>query len=221
VSRVRYNVDTPERIVKAATCLFARHGYRAVALKDVASEAGVNGAAVNYHFGDKAGLYRAVIDECLKRRENAAPIDDEGWRPLSPEQRLHKFITVMMEQLLNEQETTLLSQIMLWEAIDPTREFKKMVGRLPGRQLKVLDRIVGDWVDGALPRRKIRAASISILGQCVYYRYGRKILAYAEKRNRSSRAEISTIADEIFAFSAAALRGLANEFGARTLRRAV
>ncbi|MGD9921766.1 MAG: CerR family C-terminal domain-containing protein, partial [Pseudorhodoplanes sp.] len=101
------------------------------------------------------------------------------------------------------------------------REFKKMVARLPGRQLKVLDRIVGDWVDGALSKRKIRAASISILGQCVYYRYGRKILAYAEKRNRTSRAEISSIADEIFAFSAAALRGLSEQVGERNLRRAI
>ncbi|MGE3991260.1 CerR family C-terminal domain-containing protein [Pseudorhodoplanes sp.] len=221
MSRVRYNVDTPERIVKAATSLFARQGYRAVALKDVAREARVNGAAVNYHFGDKAELYRSVIDQCLKQREGAAPIDEEGWLPLSPEERLRRFITVMMEQLLNEQQTTLLSQIMLWEAIDPTREFKKMVARLPGRQLKVLDRIVGDWVDGALSKRKIRAASISILGQCVYYRYGRKILAYAEKRNRTSRAEISSIADEIFAFSAAALRGLSEQVGERNLRRAI
>ena len=141
---------------------------------------------------------------------------------MSPEERLRRFIVVMMEQLLNEEETTVLSQIMLWEAIDPTREFKKMVARLPGRQLKVLDSIVSDWLGGgALPKRKVRAASISILGQCVYYRYGRKILAFAEKRNRTSRAEISTIAEEIFVFSAAALRGFAEELGERPLRRAV
>lgn len=220
MSRARYNVDTPDRIVKAATTLFARHGYRAVALKDVAREARVNGAAVNYHFGDKAELYRIVIDRCLKKREDAAPIDEEGWLPLSPPDRLRRFIVMMMEQLLNEEETTLLSQIMLWEAIDPTREFRKMVFRLPGRQLKILDGIVSDWV-GDLPRRKIRAASISILGQCVYYRYGRKILAFAEKRNRTSRVEILTIAEEIFVFSAAALRGLAEGVGERFLRRAI
>jgi AcrR family transcriptional regulator len=208
---MKYNVDTPERIIKAATGLFARHGHRAVTLKDVAREAKVNGAAVNYHFGDKAKLYRAVIDHCLAEREEAAPIDEEGWRQLSPKQRLRNFIAMMMEQLLNEKVTTLLSQIMLWEAIDPTPEFKKMVVRLPGRQLNILDDIVSDWVGDGLPQRKVRAASISILGQCVYYRYGRKILAFAEKRNRTSREEISTIAAEVYDFSAAALRGLAAE----------
>lgn len=208
MSRAKYNVDTPMRIIKAATGLFARHGHRAVALKDVAREARVNGAAVNYHFGDKSILYRAVIDQCLKQRETAAPIDETGWLTLSPEDRLRNFISVMMEQLLNEQAATPVSQIMVWEAVDPTPEFKKMVDRLPGRQLKILDSIVWDWVGDALPKRKIRAASVSILGQCVYYRYGRKILAFTEKKNRTSRAEIQAIAEEIYAFSAAALRGL-------------
>lgn len=210
---MKYNVDTPERILRAATGLFARHGHRAVTLKDVAREAKVNGAAVNYHFGDKSKLYRAVIDFCLAEREEAAPIDDAGWRDLAPDLRLRNFITMMMEQLLNERQTTLLSQIMLWEAIDPTPEFKKMVVRLPGRQLNILDDMIRDWVGDALPRRKIRAASISILGQCVYYRYGRKILAFAEKRNRTSRDEISAIAEEIYEFSAAALRGLSARSG--------
>lgn len=212
---MKYNVDTPERIVKAATGLFARHGHRAVTLKEVAREAKVNGAAVNYHFGDKAKLYRAVIEHCLAQREGAAPIDDEGWRQLSAEERLRNFIAMMMEQLLNEKVTTLLSQIMLWEAIDPTPEFKKMVVRLPGRQLNILDDIVRDWIGDAHPQRKVRAASISILGQCVYYRYGRKILAFAEKRNRTSREEISAIADEIYNFSAAALRGIAAQAPSR------
>ena len=128
---------------------------------------------------------------------------------------------------VNEKVTTLVSQIMLWEAIDPTPEFKKMVVRLPGRQLNILDDIVRDWVGKGLPPRKVRAASISILGQCVYYRYGRKILAFAEKRDRTSDHEISTIAGEIYVFSAAALRGLAAEVRSRsempapTIREAV
>jgi TetR/AcrR family transcriptional regulator, regulator of cefoperazone and chloramphenicol sensitivity len=222
---MKYNVDTPERILRAATGLFARHGHRAVTLKDVAREAKVNGAAVNYHFGDKSKLYRAVIDFCLAEREEAAPIDDAGWRDLAPDLRLRNFITMMMEQLLNERQTTLLSQIMLWEAIDPTPEFKKMVVRLPGRQLNILDDMIRDWVGDALPRRKVRAASISILGQCVYYRYGRKILAFAEKRNRTSRDEISAIAEEIYEFSAAALRGLSarsgQEVAAHKIREAI
>lgn len=218
---MKYNVDTPERIVRAATGLFARHGHRAVTLKDVAREAKVNGAAVNYHFGDKSKLYRAVIDLCLAEREGAAPIDDAGWRDLPPDLRLRNFITMMMEQLLNEKQTTLLSQIMLWEAIDPTPEFKKMVVRLPGRQLNILDDMIRDWVGDTLPRRKIRAASISILGQCVYYRYGRKILAFAEKRNRTTREEISMIAAEIYEFSAAALRGVSARSGRETAVRKV
>jgi TetR/AcrR family transcriptional regulator, regulator of cefoperazone and chloramphenicol sensitivity len=209
MARAKYNIDTPERIIEAATELFARHGHRAVKLKDVAQAADVNGAAVNYHFGDKAKLYRAVIEHCLNHREAAAPIYEERWQALSPQQRLLKFIAALMEQLLHERSTTLMSRIMLWEAIDPTTEFDRLVAKLPGRQLKILDRIVCDWLGPDASERTIRAASISILGQCVYYRYGRSILEKVERRKRTSETEINSIVGEIFEFSAEALHGIA------------
>ncbi|MFP4674544.1 MAG: TetR/AcrR family transcriptional regulator, partial [Opitutales bacterium] len=52
---------TRERIVAAAEKLFAEKGFRAMTLRDVTHEAGVNLAAVNYHFGSKRDLMRAVI----------------------------------------------------------------------------------------------------------------------------------------------------------------
>ena len=46
----------------AATSRFARDGYAAVALDDVAADAGATRGAVYHHFGSKAGLFRAVLD---------------------------------------------------------------------------------------------------------------------------------------------------------------
>ena len=204
--RGKYNVDTPARIIAASARLVAKHGYRALKLKDVAYEANVDGAAVNYHFGGKAQLYSATVEHCLRIREAAAPLDERGWRSLPLEQRLRNFISMIVEQLLNDRAASSLSQIMLWEASEPTVRFDELVRKLPARQLKFLDELVRDWIGPAFPRRKIRAASISILGQCVYYRYGRKILEKVERRKRTSTLEIRKIADEIFEFSAAALQ---------------
>jgi AcrR family transcriptional regulator len=209
MARRKYNVDTPERILAASARLVAKHGYRTLTLKDVSGEAKVDGAAVNYHFGGKARLYHATVEYCLKIRESAAPLDEQGWRPLPPEQRLRNFIATIVEQLLNDRAASSLSQIMLWEAIEPTTRFNELVRKLPARQLRFLDELVLDWVGPAFPKRKVRAASISILGQCVYYRYGRKILEKIERRKRTSALEIGKIADEIFEFSAAALHGIA------------
>lgn len=53
--------DTKERILDAAEALFAAKGYDATSLRAVIQEAGVNLAAVHYHYGSKLLLFRAVV----------------------------------------------------------------------------------------------------------------------------------------------------------------
>lgn len=52
---------TRRRIIKAAEQLFAEKGFQAMTLREVTCQAGVNLAAVNYHFGSKTALMREVI----------------------------------------------------------------------------------------------------------------------------------------------------------------
>ncbi|MFN2377607.1 MAG: TetR/AcrR family transcriptional regulator [Candidatus Binatia bacterium] len=54
-------VETRERILDAAEALFARQGFSATSLRNVIAEAGVNLAAVHYHFGSREELIRAVF----------------------------------------------------------------------------------------------------------------------------------------------------------------
>ncbi len=52
---------TRNRILSAAESLFARHGYAGVSLRQITAVAKVNVASVNYHFYDKEGLYRDLL----------------------------------------------------------------------------------------------------------------------------------------------------------------
>ncbi|MGG6269292.1 TetR/AcrR family transcriptional regulator [Leptolyngbya sp. AN03gr2] len=54
-------IDTKEQIITVAERLFAERGFTATTLRNVVSEAGVNLAAVHYHFGSKEELFRAVV----------------------------------------------------------------------------------------------------------------------------------------------------------------
>jgi len=56
-------MKTRTRIMRAAEKIFAEKGFRAMTLRDVTKEARVNLAAVNYHFGSKANLMLAVIQQ--------------------------------------------------------------------------------------------------------------------------------------------------------------
>ncbi len=53
--------ETRWRLLQAATEVFAEYGYRAATTREIARRAEVNLAAIHYHFGDKAALYRAVF----------------------------------------------------------------------------------------------------------------------------------------------------------------
>ena len=54
--------DTKERILDVAERLFADRGFPATSLRDITSEAGVNVASVNYHFGCKEALLAAALE---------------------------------------------------------------------------------------------------------------------------------------------------------------
>lgn len=65
------NSDTKERILAAAEKLFAEDGFARTSLRGITVEAGVNVAAVHYHFGSKEALLEALFTR------RAAPINAE------------------------------------------------------------------------------------------------------------------------------------------------
>ena len=56
---------TKEKILDAAESLFMEHGFEATSLRAITTAAGVNLAAVNYHFGSKEELFQAVLTRRL------------------------------------------------------------------------------------------------------------------------------------------------------------
>ena len=60
-------IDTKHKILDTAERLIADQGYAATSLRNIISEAGVNLAAVHYHFGSKEDL----LDELILRKAGA------------------------------------------------------------------------------------------------------------------------------------------------------
>ncbi|MGH3675873.1 MAG: TetR/AcrR family transcriptional regulator [Mycobacterium sp.] len=65
-----------EQILDAATRAFARAGFTATGLDDIATEAGVSHVILYRHFASKADLYRAVLDRACARLADTVGIDD-------------------------------------------------------------------------------------------------------------------------------------------------
>lgn len=54
--------DCREKLIEAATPLFAAKGFNGVGVRELALAAGVNLAMISYYFGGKEGLYAAVLN---------------------------------------------------------------------------------------------------------------------------------------------------------------
>jgi len=63
------NAESPatrQRIFDAGVRLFARRGYEAVGIRDIARAAGANIAGVNYYYGGKLGLLKAILERYIR-----------------------------------------------------------------------------------------------------------------------------------------------------------
>lgn len=71
------SIDTRNRILDAAETLFSERGLEGASMRAMTAAAGVNLAAVNYHFGAKEGLVVAVYARRLR------PLNEERLRLLT------------------------------------------------------------------------------------------------------------------------------------------
>lgn len=92
--RERNSAATKLRLLDAAEHEFAARGFTGVRLRDIAEAAGVQSALIHHYFGDKQGLYRAVLDRVL------LPTSTESWTLLGSGRDLEGLLDGFAEMLL-------------------------------------------------------------------------------------------------------------------------
>lgn len=108
---------TKERILEAAEQLFIQRGFSATSLRAITSAAGVNLAAVNYHFHSKEGLLEAVVHWRI------APVNQEQLKRLEQLEARAGVETPSVEEILEAYLAPVLT----------TRQDRPGVPRLVGR----------------------------------------------------------------------------------------
>lgn len=86
--------NTRERILRAAERIYAASGFHGMSLRDVTLLAGVNLAAVNYHFGSKDKLIYALADRRL------TPINSERLERLAKLRAKHARDPIPVRELV-------------------------------------------------------------------------------------------------------------------------
>jgi len=94
--------STRQRLLDSAETVFMTLGFDGTSMRQVTSEAQVNLAAVNYHFGSKEGLFHAVLRRRLEglNQERLRVLDEleakAGGAPLKPSQIVDAFFGTLL-----------------------------------------------------------------------------------------------------------------------------
>ena len=117
-----------ERLLKAARARFWEHDYSAVTMRDIAEDAGVDTALINYYFGGKANLFRESMS-----------------LPGDP-------VDLVLELFKGERATlgyrSLMVAMELWESSGMTTTVKVLIRSLLGSDPALSD--YRDWLDSAI-----------------------------------------------------------------------
>ncbi|MCO5072996.1 MAG: TetR/AcrR family transcriptional regulator [Rhizobiaceae bacterium] len=123
------NSETVDRMIKAAEELFAEYGHENVSLRQLTSHAGVNVAAVNYHFGSKELLVEAVFQTLVQRvcdqRELALEKLERG-DTLTLEEVVRSFVDPYLGNG-NEKQGALLARFLMRNRLYPTDGTRRVV----------------------------------------------------------------------------------------------
>jgi AcrR family transcriptional regulator len=203
--------DTRQRLLDAAGEVFAEHGFRSATIQEICRRANANIAGVNYHFGDKERLYAAVFEYAERCALPDFPLASASESSLTAEERLRNHIRGFLLRILDDGRSSWFGKLIAREMTEPTPLLDKLVREKFAPVHEHLAGIVKELLGPTATPETVRLCTLSIRGQCLFYRNCRPAIERLFPDLRLDRPAIDRLADEISEFSLAAIRGLARK----------
>lgn len=202
--------ETRERLLKAAGQLFADRGFKKVTVRDICRAARANVAAVNYHFGDKTGLYREVLQlaiETMRATNDAARAAGDG---LAPHDRLRQYIKVSLCRAMSSGNVTWISRLVHRELSDPTPSLDAIVDQALRPRIDDLGQMVADILGCDVDDGRVSQCVASIHAQWMLF-VPNPIASRARAKLQLRSDDATALAEHITTFSLGGIRALARD----------
>ena len=189
----RKRVDDPEaraKIAAAAEELFAERGFDGAAIRDIARKAGVNGAMIHYYFGNKEGLYHAMLEGAASRVRTLL-IETTG-KSGSTTKRLASFVEAYAAYMLSQPN---IARILYREMLTGAKHIKQIAQQYAASNYAMLKGLITDGVQrGELRNVDAELAPISLMGMVVIFQFLRPIISVALGKTQYDQAFVDRVA---------------------------
>lgn len=213
-SRTRSDVETRTRLLGAAQRLFAERGFKNVTVRDICREASANVAAVNYHFGDKVGLYHEVLQGAIEAMRATTEAGRQLGAGCPTEEKLRRFVAVFLQRVRAPGHET-LHRLLQREIDDPTVELDALVEQGVRPRLEYLAGLVAELI-GCAPSDEIALRCVgSLMSQTVFYIRRNPVAERLGVSFTGTPAQIDEAARHIAEFSIAGIKAVARHGAGR------
>jgi AcrR family transcriptional regulator len=204
--------ETRERVLRSAAQLFADRGFKKVTVRDICRAARANVAAVNYHFGDKSGLYREVLQRAIdvvRSTNDAARVAGEG---RDAAERLRRYIHVSLCRAVADSQVSWISRLIQREIADPTPAFDTLIDQGIRPRIEDLSAMVAELLDCPAADDRVARCVVSIHSQWLLFATHPMASRLRSKFHLRSESP-DRIADHIATFSVAGIQAVARRSG--------
>jgi len=190
---------TRRRLLETGCELFARYGLDGVSTRRIAAEAGVNQAAIAYHFGGKAGLYLAIADDLVASvgvhvRAAAERVAGLDLAALPHQARLDAAETLIRDfarHVLAVGGSPARAGFILREQMAPGAAFERLYGQVMRPMHEAMSRLVAALTDEPPEAETSILRAHALIGQVVVFGLARHLLLL-----RLDRKELDDAAKE-------------------------
>jgi TetR/AcrR family transcriptional regulator, regulator of cefoperazone and chloramphenicol sensitivity len=196
---------TRAKLLDAAAEVFAEIGYHRATIRKICARAGVNGALVNYHFGDKLELYGQTMQRLVSvaRMEAVLAVLNQK---APPETILREVIKARLRGAAVGDQNGWLFRILAHEIAEPTPAMTHIMNSIWRPIYNQLCASVGALIELPAANEKTRLCAHSIMGQVIIYVLAGPVLARLWPDMKMTPESLDRIADHITDFSLAYLR---------------
>jgi len=204
------DVETRQRLLNVAAERFAERGFNHVTIREICQTAGTNVAAVNYHFRDKLGLYKEVVQMAADAMNKLKTDVLDTIESQPPEERLRNYIRLTLHALLDPRQESWMEKLVARETTDPTPAIDLIIEKGIRPTAERNGRIVADLLGTTLNDPRVWQCFLSVQGQCLFYKMSMPVsMRMAPPGFRYTPEVIDALAEHVYQFSLAGIRAVA------------
>ena len=198
------------RLLEAAGPIFAAKGFHWTKVRDICARAGANVAAVNYHFGDKLGLYTEVLRYSIAAAEVAPDLNANAFG-IPPEKRLRTFIRMILDCVFNSSRPAWHMKLVLQEMSHPTPALNELISEFIHPRYEILCGLIAALTGQGIKARVTQLCAHSVVGQARHYLIASPVIAAVWPDLTFTPKTIDEIADHIADFSLAGIKAVSTK----------